>query len=645
MHLLLDLETRSRVDLKKAGARRYAADPSTQITTAGWRWKGRPERYVSCHVPGYEHLGNCHPSSLPLHVKAATKITAHNAAFDVNILRHQFPELVAFLTVGKLDCTMARAQRMALPGGLDQLCATLGLPGKTPEGGKLVMATCKPRRDGEFNESVDLFTGLIGYMGQDVQCLDTVDDVLPQLPLRERLIWERTWRKNDLGLPLDLQLVQAIADCYGTALAEVARELWTLTGGAVTALSQRQRIAEFLGLPGTKKEVIAEALERDDWDWPRWRVLNLVQENGGTAPAKAAALLDRHVQGWFKDATRYFGTRSGRGTSEGVNTFNISRPSNKHDVDQLITGLKAGRGGEMSNQMLIDSLRGMICAPEGWHVVDVDLSNIELRLALWYAGDAERLRVLRKGGDLYLFNARAFYGIPADATKASHPGERQSSKSATLGGQYGIGGDRFYLQNEAAIAKGELPASARMTREQCHALVQTYRRGNPLLAGRGGLWEQLETAMRSAMHQPGTIWSAAGGKVQFFHDGQKLDICLPSGRTLPHWHARFEDGDIVFNRAKNGRMMRQKTYGGAITEIVCQAAGRDILTAAEADIERELTDCHLILDVYDSVLFLAPAAVAEQRKEQAFAILRREREWTAGLPLDAEGYSAERMKK
>jgi DNA polymerase len=299
----------------------------------------------------------------------------------------------------------------------------------------------------------------------------------------------------------------------------------------------------------------------------------------------------------------------------------------------------------MSNQMLIDSLRGMICAPAGWHVVDVDLSNIELRLALWYAGDQERLQVLREGGDLYLFNARTFFGIPADATKKSHPGERQTSKQLTLGGQYGIGGRKFWLTNESFIAKGELPPECRMTEEQCHGHIQTYRRGNPLLAGRGGLWEQLETGMRSAMHQPGTVWSAAGGKVQFFHDGQKLDICLPSGRTLPHWHPRFEDGDIVFSRAKNGRMMRQKTYGGAITEIVSQSAGRDILTAAEADIERELTDCHLILDVYDSVLFLAPAAVAEQRKEQALAILRREREWTTGLPLDAEGYSAERMKK
>ena len=48
--LHVDLETRSRADLPVVGARRYAVDPSTQITTA-----------VSFPVPGacpvYPHLG------------------------------------------------------------------------------------------------------------------------------------------------------------------------------------------------------------------------------------------------------------------------------------------------------------------------------------------------------------------------------------------------------------------------------------------------------------------------------------------------------------------------------------------------------------------------------------------------------------
>ena len=48
----------------------------------------------------------------------------------------------------------------------------------------------------------------------------------------------------------------------------------------------------------------------------------------------------------------------------------------------------------------------------------------------------------------------------------------------------------------------------------------------------------------------------------------------------------------------------------------CQSMTRDLVTAAEADIERELPDVVLILDVYDSILSLARTDVAKVRSEQ-----------------------------
>ena len=92
-------------------------------------------------------------------------------------------------------------------------------------------------------------------------------------------------------------------------------------------------------------------------------------------------------------------------------------------------------------------------------------------------------------------------------------------------------------------------------------------------------------------------------------------------------------------------MLRQKAFGGALLEIFCQSCTRDLITAAEADIENELPDVYVGLDVYDSILAWAPAAVAKERSEQMRAILRRPRSWTAGLPLDCEGYESDRMRK
>ena len=100
-----------------------------------------------------------------------------------------------------------------------------------------------------------------------------------------------------------------------------------------------------------------------------------------------------------------------------------------------------------------------------------------------------------------------------------------------------------------------------------------------------------------------------------------------------------------FFRAKFGAMLPQKVFGGSLLEISCQAMTRDIITACETDIENEMPDTVLLLDVYDSIVALAPVEVAKQREEQMRAIMRRQRSWTEGLPLDAEGYSAPRMKK
>ena len=92
-------------------------------------------------------------------------------------------------------------------------------------------------------------------------------------------------------------------------------------------------------------------------------------------------------------------------------------------------------------------------------------------------------------------------------------------------------------------------------------------------------------------------------------------------------------------------MLPQKVFGGSLLEISCQSMTRDIITACEYDIEREMPDTILLLDVYDSVIAIAPVEVAKQREEQMRAIMRRPRSWTEGLPLDAEGYSGPRMRK
>lgn len=300
--LLLDIETRSRCDLTKAGARRYAVDPSTQITTACWKWADERVVHSACNLPGLAHLGNSTMASFTAAIAEADRIVAHNIAFDASVI---FSTLgPCGLDLDKLDDTMARAQRAALPGGLDALCEALGVQGKSMDGHRLVMATCKPRKDGTFNEDGALFKALLDYNVQDVRCLESVDRMLPPLSPDELEIWRRTWRKNARGLPLDIELCERIAAKRAEIELEIANDLHGFTGGAVTAITQRARIQEWckskgVPIPNLQRATVESWLDMEVMPFDVYQVLTILFDSGGSAPTKAQALLDRHVAGTF----------------------------------------------------------------------------------------------------------------------------------------------------------------------------------------------------------------------------------------------------------------------------------------------------------------------------------------------------------
>jgi len=320
--------------------------------------------------------------------------------------------------------------------------------------------------------------------------------------------------------------------------------------------------------------------------------------------------------------------------------FNIARPSGKHDgqdgrptIDNVIHGLK--QGFRYSNTALTDCLRSTIIAPTGWLICDNDLSNAEYRIAMWMAGDTDRLQMLAADGDPYIYNAIAMGRCPPGSTKKTHPNERQSYKSVTLGGNYQLGWKTYMAhQRRAGNSMDEIKARSD---------IDGYRRANPKLVQ---LWYDLSDAFKFVIYEsPGRILPA--GKIAFQKDAYgTVWMLLPSGRTVPHYSAHITpEGEMCFFRAKFGAMMRQKAFGGSLLEIACQSMTRDLITTAEADIECELPDVVLLLDVYDSILALTPEVVAKERSVQMREIMKRPRSWTAGLPLNCEGYESERVRK
>ena len=81
-------------------------------------------------------------------------------------------------------------------------------------------------------------------------------------------------------------------------------------------------------------------------------------------------------------------------------------------------------------------LRGCITPPEGWAIVVIDYSNQETIIAAGQSGDTALAKTCE--GDRHLKVAIALGFAPADATKDSHPAERNRAKPLNHGSAYGV---------------------------------------------------------------------------------------------------------------------------------------------------------------------------------------------------------------
>jgi DNA polymerase len=188
--LHLDIETRSRLDLKKVGAWVYAADPSTDILCMPYAVDDGPVQIWHRDDP-------VPPAFIAAERDPDWRAIAHNAAFDrviaLHVLgpRYGFPEI----PIERWRCTMAQALACALPGKLEKVADVLGLPyRKDPEGARLIRLLCKPRPDGSFNEDPVLLQRFGEYSVRDVETERALHHRLPELSDAEQAVWRRGQR-------------------------------------------------------------------------------------------------------------------------------------------------------------------------------------------------------------------------------------------------------------------------------------------------------------------------------------------------------------------------------------------------------------------------------------------------------------------
>ena len=252
--LHLDFETRSAVDLKKAGVHRYAEDESTEVLCLSYRVGGGPVRRWKGGDQFFMHglLPHC--------------MLAHNAGFERTIwnsIRHKFID-VPELKPEHQDCTMARALAVGLPASLEMIGAAIKAPiQKDREGHRLMMQMCRPRKvhdDGRIDwwDDPERLERLAAYCDQDVLSECAIDVRLPALSGRERRVWTLDQTINDRGFAVDLPRVQAALRAVAEAKRRADHQILRLTNGAVKTCNQTAKIVAWIAGRGIPCESIAK---------------------------------------------------------------------------------------------------------------------------------------------------------------------------------------------------------------------------------------------------------------------------------------------------------------------------------------------------------------------------------------------------
>ena len=687
--LYWDCETRSTVDLRRAGLYVYASHPTTSVTVARLALdKEQPHEWL----PGQE-LPARYRQALEDHT---VRVVAHNAAFERIILRdilgprHGWP----VVPIWRWDCTMARARIQALPGALDGAANAVGLDvRKDLSGHQLMLRMCRPRAiqpDGTITwwEDEDRMTRLSDYCAVDVKVERALDVVLQPITPFEREVWEQTELMNDRGLRFDLDFVAA-----ARAVAEETRVMLDtmmsdLTGRAVQRCTMMANLKRYLIGRGVNLEPppelqrdnqpwmtpVAELLLSDDDDEPEREedareslpdlrrrdimrllagpdlkphdraVLTLRLEAGKISTRKLDAIRERaDADGVVRGLLGYHGANTGRYISQGLQIQNFPRETVRDweemrellDCGATLVDALAGPPLEVISRML----RGAIIPRPGRRIMAGDYSSVEAVGLAWLAGQTELLDAFERKEPVYEEMAATVYGCRvADIRPDSI--ERHIGKTLVLGAGYQMGWWKF--RETVLMMTGTLlqPSEAE------HA-INTYRDTFKRIYS---FWYDMEEAAKTAVELPGRVTQVADGRIRFLTERSWLRMRLPSGRCL--WYAKpllepnpHRDGRQMLTyfgvNNKTRKWERQHTYGGRLTENAVQGLCRDLLV--DATIGLEAADYRPIALVHDEAI--CEPDIGHGSVDEMLEIMCDKPDWAKGFPLSAKGREGHRYTK
>lgn len=651
--LFIDLETYSDTPIA-AGTYRYAAD--AEVMLFAYAFGDGPVQVVDLRT-----------GELPSAVLDALRdpnqvLVAHNAQFDSAVLAYGTncgPEMrEAGLTVERWRCTMAQALSHSLPAKLSALGAVLHLPASMlkDDGHSLVQLFCKPTpstwkvRRATRETHPDEWARFVRYAGQDIVAMREC--------LRRMPTWN--WQPRDVGLWHLDQKINRRGFCVDTELAEAAirvvarrghenRERTTeLTEGAVTAVSQRDKLIRFIlaehgvALPDMRAATLERRIDDPELPWAVRELMALRLSGSKNSTSKYRTLLRSvSADGRLRGTLQFRGAmRTGRDAGRVFQPQNLPRPKNEADaIEQWIALAKLDACdlvGLDDVQYASDALRGCIVADTGRKLVQADFSNIEGRLVAWLAGEQWKVDAFAafdrgEGEDLYKITyGRAFGVDPSTVTKEL----RQHGKVIDLAGGYGgwVGACMTF----ADVYRVEIPSET-----VAASWMGGWRNAHPAVVR---IWKDLERAAAAAVSRPDTIYTVAK-RIRIARRGPWLKVQLPSGRILSYPHIAFDPSGALKYKGQNQYTRKWSdiwTYGGKLFENIVQAVAGDLLWNAVE--KAEAAGYPVVLRVHDE-LITEPLDQPSFNVDGLVKAMLDVPSWADGLPIAAEGFEATRYRK
>lgn len=661
IHLSIDLETYSDVNLKKAGLYRYVQSPAFEILLFAYSFDGAPTQVIDMAQGEEIPMEVIHALTDPQCLKHA-----YNAAFEWYCLSKY---MGAQLPPAQWRDTMLHGLYAGYTAGLDATGRALGIPEdkqKLTTGKALIRYFCVPCKPTKANggrtrnyprhdpEKWELFKT---YNGQDVVAEMEIERRLSVFPVPDfvQKQWETDLLINARGVAVDMDFCEGALELGETIRAQLTDEAVQLSGlqnpNSVKQLARWLSAETGDDITTLRKETIKELLGRDNADHVQ-RMLEIRQELGKTSTKKydaieAAVCDDGRVRGLLQF---YGANRTGRWAGRLVQVQNLPRTYTEplEFARELVKGRKLDALRTVygsPNDTLSQLIRTAFVAAPGNVLIDADFSAIEARVISWLADEEWRLEVFRTHGKIYEASASQMFGVPLERIKKGNPeySLRQRGKVAELALGY-QGGVPAMRQMDTGKLLADLPD------EEIKDIVDKWRNTNPKIRN---LWYSFNDAAIRVIQNGGSLrvrCCTFARECDCIRGTTCMTISLPSGRKLYYVEPsvgenRWGGPSITYmgvnDKNKWGRI---ETYGGKLVENVVQAIARDCL--AQAIEHLEAAGLPVVFHIHDEVVIdTAAFDTNDAMLDKVVKIMSTPIPWAEGLPLGADGWVGAFFKK